>query len=172
MHTRNVYHKRGHILRGCDTPIILRNSKKSLSQMNHLSVPIVRCKHYTKLLFPEIYFLDSVQKIISNVTELLITIIHCLNQLPFCAIQPADGQTKVWKCHFRRSRDLAPTAWHQPWHGGTSRNSPFQIKCKHVKSGSRNILHPSKNNLECVPLTTKYFNVLPPKETQSSSEKR
>jgi hypothetical protein len=45
-------------------------------------------------------------------------------------------------------------------------------KCKHIKSGSRNILHTSKNILECAPLTTKYFNVLPPKETQSSSEKR
>jgi hypothetical protein len=34
MHTRNVYHKRESILRGCDTSIILRNSQKSLSHAN------------------------------------------------------------------------------------------------------------------------------------------
>ena len=89
--TRNVYHKRGRTLRGgvkeYDTPIILRNSKKSVS-----NEPLVGPDRPVQTLRK---IIDMVQKIKSKVTELLIAIIHCLNQLPFCALQPGDCQTKV-----------------------------------------------------------------------------
>jgi hypothetical protein len=88
MQTRNVYHKQGRTLS------ILRNSSESRSQMNHLNRSS-GANITQNFCFREIYFLDSVQKIISKVTELLIAIIHCLNQLSFCALQPADGQTRV-----------------------------------------------------------------------------
>ena len=42
----------------------------------------------------------------SKVTELLIAIVHYLNQLPQCDLQPADYQTRLCKCYFRLSRDF------------------------------------------------------------------
>ena len=44
--------------------------------------------------------------VISKATELLIAIVHYLNQFPQCDLQPADCQTRLCKCYFRRSRDF------------------------------------------------------------------
>ena len=72
----------------------------------------------SKCEFSEICVLNIVWKIIIKVTELLIAIIHYLNQLPHCDLQPADCQTRLCKCYFRRSRDFkvskgAPTPEHK-----------------------------------------------------------
>ena len=56
----------------------------------------------SKCEFPEIFVLDSVWKIISKVTELLIATVHYLNQLPQRDLQPVDCQTRLCKCYFRR----------------------------------------------------------------------
>ena len=48
-----------------------------------------------KCEFPEICALDSVWKMISKVTELLIAIVHYLNQPRQCDLQPADCQTRL-----------------------------------------------------------------------------
>jgi hypothetical protein len=51
----------------------------------------------------------------------LIVITHCLNQLPFCALQLADGQTRKKKNENAISDDLETSkflnfpAWRQPW---------------------------------------------------------
>ena len=62
----------------------------------------------------QICILDSVSKIISTITELLIAIIHYLNQLPQCDLQPADCQTRPCKCYFQRSRDFEVSKGRQP----------------------------------------------------------
>ena len=67
-----------------------------------------------KCEFPEICVLDSVWKIISKVVELLITIVHYLNQLRQCDLQPADYQTRLCKCYFRQSRDFKVSKGRQP----------------------------------------------------------
>ena len=69
----------------------------------------------SKCKFPEISVLDSVWIIVSKIKKLLIAIIHSLNQLPQCDLQPVDCQTRFCKCYFRRSRDFkgAPTPEHK-----------------------------------------------------------
>jgi hypothetical protein len=78
---------------------------------------------------------------------------HCLNHLSFCALQPADGQTRVWKCHFRRSRDFTEnaisddletsmfqnfSARRQPcWPQNISKSSPQKKHNLLLKNGSR-----------------------------------